>query len=122
MCFHGHVLVFSLGPHIIGEFLELDEAIKSNVRYYIEDKHEEYIIYAELPGVRKDSIEVYVAPHGLLVKAKPSTKLPWMPGVYRLKVKFGSEVDREGTKAKYKDGILIINVPKKSKAVKIQVE
>jgi len=122
MCFHGRVLVFSLGPHIIREFLELDEAVKSNVKYHVENKPEEYVVYAELPGVRKDSIEVYVAAHGLLVKAKPSIKLPWTPEVYRLKVRFGSEVDRERTKAKYENGILIVNVPKKRKAVKIRVE
>jgi len=116
------VLVFSLGPHIIREFLELDEVAKSNVKYYVEDKPEEYVVYAELPGVKKDSIEVYVAAHGLLVKAKPSVKLPWTPEVYRLKVRFGSEVDRERTKAKYENGILIVNVPKKRKAVKIHVE
>lgn len=98
------------------------------------DRDNEVIIKAELPGVDKKDIDISVTANTVTIKGSTSHEEKEEKGdYYRCEISRGSysrtlslpaDVDEEKTKAKFKDGILELTLPKlkKSKRHTIKVE
>ena len=98
------------------------------------DRDDVIIVKAELPGVDKKDIDISVTSNTVTIKGSTSHEEKEEKGnFYRCEISRGSysrtlslpaEVDEEKTKAKVKDGILELTLPKltKSKRHSIKVE
>ncbi|MEI8389260.1 MAG: Hsp20/alpha crystallin family protein [bacterium] len=81
-----------------------------------------YIVKAEIPGVNKEDIDVEVSENNIEIKAEVKEKFEEKgENIYRSEFRYGkfirhlslpSEVDNTKAKAEYKDGILVITIPK----------
>ncbi|PNX53187.1 MAG: hypothetical protein BV458_05780 [Thermoplasmata archaeon M9B2D] len=84
----------------------------------------QYEIYAEIPGVSKDKIEVHVTPHNLAIKGtvkieneKEVEEYIWKErgcSTIARAIHFPDEVTPDNAKAELEDGVLKVTVPKKS--------
>lgn len=98
------------------------------------DRDDVIIVKAELPGVDKKNIDISVTSNTVTIKGSTSHEEKEEKGnFYRCEISRGSysrtlslpaEVDEEKTKAKVKDGILELTLPKltKSKRHNVKVE
>lgn len=98
------------------------------------DRDNEVVVKAELPGVDKKDIDISVTQNTVTIKGSTSHEEKEEKGdFYRCEISRGSysrtlslpaDVDEEKTKAKFKDGILELTLPKlkKSKRHTIKVE
>ena len=98
------------------------------------EKDNEIIVNAELPGVDKKDLEISVTNNTVTIKGSTSHEEKEEKGdYYRCEISRGSysrtlslpaEVDEEKTKAKFKNGILKLTLPKlkKSKRHNVKVE
>lgn len=97
------------------------------------DRDKEIVVKAELPGVDKKDIDISVTKDAVTIKGTTSHEEKEEKGdYYRCEISHGSysrtvalpaNVDEEKAKAKFKDGILEISIPKtgeaKRKTIKI---
>ena len=98
------------------------------------DREDEVCVRAELPGFKDDEIEVSVNDSTLTIKAESKSETKDEDGdYYRREISHGfmsrsvalpAEVDRDQAKARLKDGILEVTLPKvaKSKRQKVKIE
>lgn len=100
---------------------EIDE-IDRCCRYHIEEDVEKYTVKIEIPGVKKEDIKLYVSDNALSLNAKPTIKMPWTPEIYRVKISLANFIDSGKVKAKYENGILIVELFKKKMPRKVEVE
>lgn len=99
-----------------------------------EETENEFIVSAELPGMSKDDIKVKVTEDGLTIsgekkmskeeKGKTYHRIEMAYGNFQRTISFPEDVVPDKAKATYKDGILMVNVPKseKSKPKEIEIE
>jgi len=101
----------------ISEFLGKD-------RYTLKDEGGKYVIIAEVPGASKEDVRVYAREDMIYVYAerKVGLHIESIPKKYRIKVKLEEPIDVEGVKAKYENGLLIIEAPKKAPGREIEVK
>ena len=90
----------------------------------IEDKGQEFIVKAEIPGISKENLDIDLDKNCICINAKKEEetnseneehsykKSEFRYGEFSRTVYFPEEVDTEKTEAKLENGILIINVPK----------
>lgn len=86
------------------------------------DSSKEFCIHWELPGVKKEDVDIMVTDKSVILNAKAlpntgdgivvHTERP--PTVYRRTVPFQTEVDTGSAKASLKDGILTVHIPKRT--------
>lgn len=102
----------------------------------LNEKENEYQLKAELPGIDKNNIEIEIGEDAITLKAKSEhreeektetvCKSEFKYGQFLRTIPFPSTVDNKNAKAEYKNGILIITVPKsqeeQEKIRKINVE
>ncbi len=92
----------------------------------------EYHLYADLPGVSEDNLDVTLEKEVLTIKGKAEEEIPagynqrwaeYVTGWYERRLRITEEVDREGIKATLKNGVLKVVLPKAeaAKAKKIQI-
>lgn len=91
-----------------------------------------YIIKADLPGMKRENIDVAVEGDILVLKGekkeekeekgKDFLKRERMIGSFSRTLKLPGEVDAEKIAASYKDGVLEINLPKKEEAKPKQIK
>jgi HSP20 family protein len=98
------------------------------------ERDNEILVKAELPGVDKKDLDISVTKNSVTIKGSTSHEEKEEKGdVYRCEISRGSysrtlplpsEVDEDNTKAKFKDGLLELTLPKveKSKRRKIEIE
>jgi HSP20 family protein len=98
------------------------------------ERDNEVVVKAELPGVDKKDLDVSVTSNTVTIKGTSSSEEKEEKGdYYRCEISRGSysrtlslpaDVDEEKTKAKFKDGILELTLPKlkKSRRHNIKVE
>ncbi len=91
-------------------------------RYYVEEKEDKYRIIVEIPGASKEDIKIYAQPKTIYVQAKNVVETKYLPREYRVKIDVEESINIENTKAKYINGILIIEAPKKTATKEISVE
>ncbi len=97
------------------------ELIKEE-NYYIQEYPDRIEVFIEMPGAKKDTIEVYSTENILYVKAKLEKKLPYRGEDYEFKIKLPYELIPEESKAKYENGILNVTLKRKAPPTKIKVE
>ncbi len=94
-------------------------------RYTVNAGKECYEVRVELPGVRKDGVNVRLDQGVLSVRAerKPSCAAEWktlhreLSGLnYGLRLKLNAPVDETGLSAKLEDGVLVLSLPVKQAA------
>lgn len=98
------------------------------------DRDEEVMVRAEIPGVDKNDLDVTVADNVVTIKAESKQEKKEEKGdYYRCEISRGAfartialphNVDASGAKAKFKDGVLELTLPKteKTKRRSIKVE
>lgn len=98
----------------------------------IEETDNEYIVKAELPGMKKEDIKISLTEDSLTIsgerkmekeeKGKTYHRVEMSYGKFQRSISFPSEVKPEEAKATYKDGILTITIPKSEKAKPKEIE
>lgn len=102
----------------------------------IADKGKEYVIKAELPGIKKENLDIDMETDFLKINAKKIDEnkeeennfrhSEFSYGEYSRIIQFPEEIDIDKTEAKLEHGILIINAPKihkeKEKSRKLSVK
>ncbi len=93
----------------------------------------EVVVKAELPGVKKEDIEVFIRDNNLIIRGeKKEEKEEKTETVHRVERVYGkfervvglpTDVKLEGIKAEFKDGVLEVRLPKEktSKEKKIEI-
>ena len=91
----------------------------------IEDKGKEFIVKAEMPGIKKENLDIELDKNCLCISAKKEEekheeneehsykKSEFRYGEFSRTVYFPEEADTDKTEAKLEDGILTLHVPKK---------
>jgi len=99
----------------------------------VEETDSDYIVKAELPGLKKDDIKIAVTEDTLTIsgerkmekeeKGKTYHRIEMNYGKFERTIRFPSEVNPEKAKASYKDGILTVTIPKseKTKAKELEI-
>ena len=92
----------------------------------IRDEGDYYVIELDLPGVRKEDIQLYVSPEGIEIRAvrkgvKEEKKEGWIKREriyigYQRFIPLPPDADPEKIDAEYRDGVLIIRIGKKEGA------
>lgn len=93
-------------------------------RVDVTEKEDSYVIKADLPGVKKEDIDVQVHNSVLTLKASTSSESSDESGnmlrrerhfgQYLRQFTLGQDVDEHSTKAEYKDGVLTLLIQKKT--------
>ena len=90
-------------------------------RFHVEEEVDKYIVYFEMPGARRESIRVYTDGYIIVVNAEAHEALPGNRE-YRFRVKLEEEIDPEKTRARYREGVLVVEAPKKAGYREVKVE
>ena len=95
------------------------------IKLDVNEDDKAYTVHAEIPGVKKDDIQVDVQGDQISIRAevkheteeKKSEKVLHSERYYGMvgrSFSLPTEVDEKGTVARYKDGVLDLTLPKKS--------
>lgn len=100
------------------------EAVEPQMRMDITDADTEYLVKAEIPGVKKDDIHVSIDGHMVSISADVKHEKDAMAGrLLRSERCYGTamrsfwldqDVNEEKAEAKYADGVLELKLPKKN--------
>ena len=118
------------------EYIFNEEMDKYAMPVEIHEKEKEYSVKAELPGVKKENLDIEIDKNHITINAKKEEehkedtkgyrKSEFKYGEFARTVYFPQEIDVEKTKAKLEHGILSIEAPKlaaeKGNAKKLTVE
>ncbi len=97
---------------------KVQEEIKPIYDFYDEEDHVKYII--DVPGVEKEALDLMVSGNKLILKTKEGAERK-----YSLTLDLPPNVKPEETTAEYKNGVLIVKIPKTKKepeGTKIKIE
>jgi len=100
------------------------------------ERKDEYVLYAEMPGVSKDDFKVELDNNLLTISGKKNIhekredeqfyRAERQCGDYKRSFRIGEEIDKDKISAKYENGVLEIVLPKaemaKPKQVEIQIK
>ena len=117
--------MMSLFDKFVDDFFKGEEK-EDNQRTMAIDILEEdkkFVIEANLPGFKKNDVKISVNNNELLIEAKKEEKkeekkgsycrCERYQGSYRRVLSLSDEVDRDKIIAKFEDGVLILDIPKK---------
>lgn len=104
------------------EYIYNDDVYKCAMPVEIEEKDKEYFIKAELPGIKKEDLDIDLEKNRLTISAKREEehkedskgfrKSEFKYGEFSRTVYFPEEIDIDKTNAKLEHGILKIEAPK----------
>lgn len=104
------------------EYIYNDDMYKCAMPVEIDEKDKEYLVKAELPGVKKEDLDIDLEKNRLTISAKREEehkedsksfrKSEFKYGEFSRTVYFPEEIDIEKTHAKLEHGILRIEAPK----------
>ncbi|HUO43666.1 MAG TPA: Hsp20/alpha crystallin family protein [Burkholderiales bacterium] len=106
---------------------ENENAVPAQIRVDVSENDRNYVVRAEIPGVRKEDINVSIEGNQVEISAEVKNEKEIKEGekvlrseryygkVYR-GFTLGQEVDQNATQARYADGILELTLPKKAPA------
>ena len=139
------------GLNLSGETIHklFDDTAKTLSRFGIEDlgdvrwaprvdiyeKEDSYVVRADLPGIKKEDIEIDLKDNTLAVRGEKKfngksdkenyVRIERKYGKFVRNIRLSDNVDSGKIKASYKDGVLEINIPKReealSKEIKVEV-
>ena len=96
----------------------------------IKELDDHFVVEVELPGVEADKADLQVENDELRLTA-PKTRLPEgtrylarerRPGTYSRVFHLGEQVDRDGIKGEFSDGVLKIRIPKTVNALPRKID
>ncbi len=100
-----------------------EDTDKFSMPVEIEDKGKNFIIKAELPGIKKEALDIDLDKNYIIINAKKEEEMKeekdsykkseFKYGQFSRTIYFPEEIDTEKTEAKLENGILEINVPKR---------
>ncbi len=106
-----------------GELPELLAAgLEKTARYHVKEDDDKYVVYVEVPGAGKDDVEVYARESEVYVRAVNRIEAPGLPKVYRVRVRLEEPIDVESVKARYINGLVVVECRKKLKGARVPVE
>lgn len=100
------------------------EMDKYSMPVEVEDKDKEFIVKAEIPGIKKEDLDIDLDKNCICIKAKKEEshnendkehsykKSEFRYGEFARTVYFPDEINTENTEAKLENGILEITIPK----------
>lgn len=98
----------------------------------IKEEDDRIEVKADLPGVKKDEVDVSIEDDTLIIKGEKKEESEEEKKGFRRKERFygsfhreidlPSTVDKDKVKASYKDGVLELTLPKKEEAKKKQIK
>ena len=108
-------------------FWSTGSEIGSVMRTDVKEKDHDYVMTMELPGVSKDDIKIDLKDGYLTVSAAKSSSKDDRDGKYIRKERFegsfrrsfyvGDYATEENVKASFKDGVLILEIPKEPEPI-----
>ncbi len=107
----------NVGPGKFG-LPKVQEEVKPIYDFYDEEDHVKYII--DVPGVEKENLDLTVSGNKLILKTKEGAERK-----YALTIDLPPNVKPEEATAEYKNGVLIVKIPKtkkEPKGTKIRIE
>jgi HSP20 family protein len=95
----------------------------------LEETYDDYILRVELPGIKRDDVNLEVTTKAVVVKAKrerrPKVISEFRFGNYHREIPLPGRIDRNNVTAEYFDGLLHVTLPKmedeKTKVVTVKV-
>lgn len=105
--------------------MALEAGQPAQFRMDVREDEKAYVVHAELPGVKKEDIEVSVDGDQVTVSAEVKEEKEQKDGERVLRRErhygkvarsftLGQEIDESGAQAKFTDGVLELNLPKKA--------
>lgn len=104
------------------EYVYSDEISKMAIPVEIEEKDKEYLLKAEIPGIKKEDLDIDIDKNHIIINAKKEEetkedtksfrKSEFHYGEFSRSVYFPEDIDVEKTQAKLEHGILRITAPK----------
>lgn len=101
----------------------MEDMDKFSMPVEMTDKGKDYQIKAELPGIKKENLDIDIDKNYLTINAEKNEekteeensykKTEFRYGTYSRTIYFPEEIDIEKTQAKLEDGILKIDAPKR---------
>ena len=116
---------FSGKPMIAARHLQSDSAIGWGPAVDVRESEEEIVVYADLPGVEKDDIQLEVKEHTLVLTGKRRQLSGAEDGWLRREAPYGqffrafsltADVKANQVTANFKSGVLEIHLPKAEEA------
>lgn len=96
----------------------------------IYERDDAIVLVADMPGVAEQDVDIHVENHVLTIKGTPaSTAQPgdvmyaeYRPGQFERAFTLSNDIDSEGIKARMKNGVLTLELPKSAKARARKIE
>ena len=127
--------MMSLFDKFVDDFFKGDDSqdYQRTMAIDILEEDKKYVIEANLPGFKKKEVKISVNNNELIIEANRDEKKEEKKGAYcrceryqgsyRRVLSLSDQVDTEKIEAKFEDGVLILDIPKKdpvpSKEIKI---
>jgi len=99
---------------------------------HVRESDDKFIVTVDLPYVKKEDIKLEITPEELNIEAKMQKHIlydRWGTiqrrcrfDTFHKEIRFPSEVSADGAKAKFREGFLIIEIPKRTTRYKILIE
>jgi HSP20 family protein len=109
-----------------------EEDCEMSPRTDILERKEEYVLFAEMPGINKDDFKVDLENSVLTVRGEKKihekvdgenyTRVERQSGSYKRSFRLGDEINTGKISAKYENGILQVLLPKSAKSKPKSVE
>ena len=124
-------------PRVFSVFDELFEAPVRTAKTFtprvdVRELEKEFVVRAELPGISKDDVKLAIENRVLTISGEKKFERneenhnihlqETAYGEFSRSFNLGDGIDETKIKADYKDGILIVTLPKSEKAVARQIE
>ncbi len=103
---------------------EMEEQLNLVMPVEVYETPNEVVVKAELPGVKKEDVEVIVRDNYLVIRAEKKEEVEEnkqqvhikerVYGKFERVIPLPPDIDTENAKASFKDGVLEIRIPKKS--------
>ena len=118
--------------HLFDSFFNMSDKEKTSLADYspavdIEENEKEYLISAELPGMKKEDIKMNVSENLLTISGEKnpekktenenSHRTERVYGSFQRSFRLPEISDRENISAEFKDGVLNISIPKMKESI-----
>jgi len=111
---------------------EAQAAATGRVKIDVREQDSAYVVYADIPGVRKEDIQVNIDGDEVSISAESRAEKEVKEnervlhreryyGKVARSFKLGADIDQAAASAKYSDGVLELTLPKKADAARRQL-
>ena len=104
---------------LIDNIFDDTQMFSSNNNYHFSENEKEIIIEFPLPGIEKKDVELSYSDGCLKIKyeSKNNKNLNWVNN-FEENIEITEEIDENKINARFKNGLMVINIPKKIKVIK----